>query len=75
MALVSRGILLLNYTGCRSGKEYSTPLSYVQENDDFLIVALRRRTWWKNFQNQRAGFHPFERTKIVRSRSGDYPTS
>ncbi len=49
--LVSRGILLLTYTGCRSGTTYITPISYVRENDDYLLLALRRRKWWRNFRN------------------------
>jgi hypothetical protein len=50
--LFSRGILLLTYTGRRSGRKISTPLSYTKENNDYLIVALRRRIWWRNFQTR-----------------------
>ncbi len=49
--LVSKGILLITYIGCRSGTEYSMPLSYVRENDDYLLLALSRRTWWRNFRS------------------------
>jgi hypothetical protein len=48
---VSKGILLLNYKGCRSGNEFSTPLSYVRDDDSYLILALNRRMWWRNFRN------------------------
>jgi deazaflavin-dependent oxidoreductase (nitroreductase family) len=49
---ISRSILLLTYTGYKTGKQYTTPLSYVPDADNILIVSLRRRTWWKNFLNE-----------------------
>jgi hypothetical protein len=74
----SRDILLLEYTGRRSGKKITVPLSYIREEldtgvveggennevdkdgesdssnvvheADYLILSLRRRTWWRNLK-------------------------
>ena len=46
--MVSKGILLLDYTGRKSGKKYSVPLSYVRQDGDLLIVSFRKRTWWRS---------------------------
>jgi len=74
----SKDILLLEYTGRRSGKKIIVPLSYIREElatgavesgenneknkggesdsrdvaheADYLILSLRRRTWWRNLR-------------------------
>jgi hypothetical protein len=46
---ISKRLLLLTFTGHKSGKQFTTPLSYEREGDDTLIV-ITRRPWWKNFQ-------------------------
>lgn len=48
--LVDKGILLINYTGSKSGKKYSVPVSYLKDSDDYLITSLRKRKWWRNFR-------------------------
>ena len=32
-------ILLLHHVGAKSGKEYATPLAYVEDGDDYAIIA------------------------------------
>ena len=74
----SKDILLLEYTGRRSGKNITVPLSYIREEldegvveggennifdkggegdssnvvheADYLILSLRKRTWWRNLR-------------------------
>jgi deazaflavin-dependent oxidoreductase (nitroreductase family) len=46
--LLSNHFLLLSYTGRRSGKTYSLPVNYVQDENQLWITSLRNRTWWKN---------------------------
>ena len=48
--LVSGSIVLLTFTGRRSGRAYSTPLNYTRVGDDLLITSLPGRTWWKNLR-------------------------
>ena len=46
--LMSQHLLLLTFTGHKSGKQFTTPVGY-ERWDDKLIV-MTRRPWWKNFQ-------------------------
>jgi deazaflavin-dependent oxidoreductase (nitroreductase family) len=46
--VVSKFILLISFTGRKSGKTYTTPVSYSQENDQVTIFT--HATWWKNLR-------------------------
>ncbi len=49
--LLSGRLLLLSYTGRRSGRNYEIPLRYAETGDDRLVaVALRpaRKLWWRS---------------------------
>jgi deazaflavin-dependent oxidoreductase (nitroreductase family) len=46
-------ILLLTTTGRKSGKRYTTPLLYVEDGDDIVVIASnngsdRDPDWWRN---------------------------
>lgn len=43
---LSRWFILLTWTGRKSGKRYSTPVSYVREGDDVWVTTGDR--WWRN---------------------------
>jgi hypothetical protein len=44
--LVSRTIMLITFTGRKSGKVYTTPISYTRQGD--LVTAFTRSGWWRN---------------------------
>jgi deazaflavin-dependent oxidoreductase (nitroreductase family) len=44
--LMSKNVLLMTFRGRRSGKEYTTPLSYVQDGDMLLLGT--QMAWHKN---------------------------
>ncbi|MEA4907418.1 MAG: nitroreductase family deazaflavin-dependent oxidoreductase [Chloroflexi bacterium] len=44
--LVSKTVLLITFTGCKSGKPYSTPVSYSWQGD--AVYIFTHATWWKN---------------------------
>lgn len=44
--MVSKFTLLITFTGCKSGKTYTTPVSYSQEGDQVYIFT--HANWWKN---------------------------
>ncbi len=46
--LVSQRLLLLTFTGHKSGKQFTTPLGYEREEEKLIIMT--RRPWWKNFR-------------------------
>ncbi len=47
---MSKSILLLTYTGRKSGRIYTTPVNYVRDGDDLLAVGSREHSWWKNLR-------------------------
>lgn len=44
--LISRRLMLLAFTGRRTARAYTTPVSYVREGSDLLIPG--GGAWWKN---------------------------
>ena len=46
--MVSKTILLITFTGRKSGKTYSTPVSYSQTGDQVAIFT--HASWWKNLR-------------------------
>lgn len=44
--MISKSILLITFTGRKSGKSYTTPVSYSQQDDQVYIFT--HATWWKN---------------------------
>jgi deazaflavin-dependent oxidoreductase (nitroreductase family) len=49
-SLVSDSVMLITYTGRRSGKTYTTPVNYVRDGDALLVVSTADRTWWRNLR-------------------------
>lgn len=47
--IVSKSILLITFTGRKSGKTYTTPVSYSQSDDQVWIFT--HAGWWKNLRN------------------------
>lgn len=49
--LLSRDVLVLGYTGRRSGRRYSTPISYVEhEGSLYLCTRPEASVWWRNLR-------------------------
>lgn len=48
--LMSSNVLLLTFTGRKSGKRYTTPVGYVREGKTLIILTKWFRAWWRNFQ-------------------------
>ena len=47
--VVSKTVLLITFTGRKSGKTYTTPVSYSQSGDQVTIFT--HATWWKNLSS------------------------
>ncbi|HTP07375.1 MAG TPA: nitroreductase/quinone reductase family protein [Anaerolineae bacterium] len=47
--VVDKQILLITFTGRKSGKTYTTPVSYSQPGDQ--VVIFTHASWWKNLRN------------------------
>lgn len=44
--MISKYLTLITFTGRKSGKTYSTPVSYAQQNGQVIIFT--HANWWKN---------------------------
>jgi len=47
--LMSGTLCLLNYRGRRSGTAFTTPLSFMREDQTIRLLSSHRTRWWKNF--------------------------
>lgn len=49
--LVRRSMVVIRYTGRRSGGTFQTPVNYQRRGDDVVIrvMAPDKKTWWRNF--------------------------
>jgi len=47
---ISKSILLISFTGRKSGKLYSTPINYAIDGNTITLISKRLRAWWKNLQ-------------------------
>ncbi len=50
-AMVGKGVALLTFTGRKTGKTYTIPVSYHREDDTVTVITKRARNWWRNFQS------------------------
>ncbi len=46
--MMSPRLLLITFTGRKSGKEFTTPIRYVQEGETLRMKILVEYLWWKN---------------------------
>ncbi|WP_246045736.1 nitroreductase/quinone reductase family protein [Halorussus ruber] len=62
--LVSDSLMLITFTGRKSGREYTTPVGYRREED--TLVVFTHSDWWKNLR----GGHPVRVLLRGEERSG-----
>ena len=48
----SHRLLLLTFTGRKSGKAFTTPIRYEQDGETLLMKVLVEYSWWKNLREQ-----------------------
>jgi deazaflavin-dependent oxidoreductase (nitroreductase family) len=46
--MLSKNIMLITFTGRKSGKMYTTPVSYSQKDD--RVYLFTHANWWKNLR-------------------------
>jgi len=49
-AMVGQGVALLMFTGRKTGKAYTIPVSYHREDAVVTVITKRQRNWWRNFE-------------------------
>jgi deazaflavin-dependent oxidoreductase (nitroreductase family) len=45
---VSKKLMVLTFTGRKTGKRYSTPVGYVRQGNDIYVIT--HTSWWKNLR-------------------------
>jgi len=48
----SNRLLLLTFAGRKSGKKFTTPIRYEQDDETLLMNVLIEYSWWKNLREQ-----------------------
>ena len=46
---LGKQLALLSFTGRRSGKSYTIPISYERDGKSILMLTRKTRSWWRNF--------------------------
>lgn len=48
--IVSQNMMLMTYTGRKSGKTYTVPMNYLENGDRLSTISSRDRVWWRNLR-------------------------
>ena len=49
--LIGRSTALLTFVGRRSGKSYTTPISYARRGEQVILTCHESRQWWRNLDS------------------------
>ncbi|MEZ4861624.1 MAG: nitroreductase family deazaflavin-dependent oxidoreductase [Caldilineaceae bacterium] len=49
-SMASNEVMLITVTGRKSGKRYTTPVNYIQDEDLLAVLSHSHRTWWRNLR-------------------------
>jgi deazaflavin-dependent oxidoreductase (nitroreductase family) len=47
---MDKSTILITFTGRKSGKKYTIPVSYVRDGDTLMMISQREHSWWKNLR-------------------------
>lgn len=47
--LIGKSIAVITFTGHKSGKRYSTPVTYYRDGNTVVLLTKKFRPWWRNF--------------------------
>ncbi len=51
--MVDTEMMLISYTGKKSGKQYTLPVNFVRNGNELLTTSLKTRSWWRNLRGGR----------------------
>jgi hypothetical protein len=49
---VSKNMMLITYTGNKSGKTYTTPVNYLRDGNTIYATSRNDRVWWRNLRGR-----------------------
>jgi hypothetical protein len=64
--VLSGSIMLITFTGRKSGKKFTTPVRYVQVGDTVRCFTAAENQWWRNLRNGAPV------SLLIKGQSGDY---
>ena len=47
---VSKNMMLMTYSGQKSGQSYSVPMNYLEIDGILYTISSRERVWWRNLR-------------------------
>lgn len=47
---ISKNTMLMTYTGQKSGRQYTTPMNYLQIGEAYYTISSQDRVWWRNLR-------------------------
>ena len=50
-SLWSKSLMLITFKGRKSGKSFTTPVRYKQDNDVIRCFSVSQNQWWRNFRD------------------------
>lgn len=48
--MVSQNMMLMTYSGRKSGKSYTVPMNYLENGEALYTISSRDRVWWRNLR-------------------------
>lgn len=63
--LLSGNVMLLTYTGRKTGKRYTYPVSYLRDGD--VVTVFTYHSWWKNLRGGAPVIVEIKRQRLVGS--------
>jgi deazaflavin-dependent oxidoreductase (nitroreductase family) len=53
-SMLSGRLILITYTGKKSGKKHSLPVQYAESHDELIVIAgyHQHKKWWRNLLQQ-----------------------
>ena len=70
-SLMDKSTILITFTGRKSGKTYTIPVSYVRDGDTLMMISQREHSWWKNLRGGAQGYALFAGT-LLESQRGSF---
>ncbi len=52
-ALLGDSFAVITLTGRKTGRLFSTPVNVIRQDDGWIVVSMRSRTWWRNLRGGR----------------------
>jgi deazaflavin-dependent oxidoreductase (nitroreductase family) len=49
--ILSNGMMLITISGRKTGRKYTTPVGYFEEDNHLWVLTSRNRMWWRNLRD------------------------